>query len=282
MGTINVRPLKVVAVALAAVGVTLALMLSWGHGTRGEAEAVDLSGVNFSMSINGCDEGTVTTKGGDATCSLASGGTFTVNFDLDSIPILPDAEPDGVFGYEIIGMAASFSGVQYKTGTYTALHGQSIFAPREPPLGTFGVIGLTNDVIFHPPCTPPDEASFIGCESTAKGLTMWTADFNCGNSGFIALHPMLPVSEGGAFETYVRNIASLTYRETDSERITVNCPPKPAVGGIALDTELRAPALETLEPSSGNAGLLLSMAAAVATGIVALCGDAWQARRPRA
>lgn len=279
MGNINERPLKVVAIPLAALAVALVLMVSWGHRTSGEAEAIDTSGVNFSMTISGCDEGTVTTKAGDATCSLAAGGTFTVNFDLNSLPPdLPDSEPDGVNGYELIGMAASFSGVQYKTGTYTALHGESIFAPREPPLGSFGVIGLTNDIIFYPPCTPPDEASFIGCESTAKGLTVWTADFNCGNSGFVELHPRLQVSEGGSFETYVRAITSRTYRETDSERITVNCPPKP-VGGIALDADLIGLALEASEPSSGNAGLPLSIAAAVATGIVALCGAAWYARR---
>ena len=81
------------------MGVTLALMLSWGHGTRGEAEAVDLSGVNFSMSISGCDEGTVTTKGGDATCSLASGGTFTLTPHLNRIPPPLDDPPPLFFFY---------------------------------------------------------------------------------------------------------------------------------------------------------------------------------------
>ncbi|MCH8949580.1 MAG: hypothetical protein IIB87_04300, partial [Chloroflexi bacterium] len=60
------------------------MMLSWGHGTSGEAEAVNTSGQNFSMSISGCAEGTVTTKGGDAKCSLATSSTFTVNVDLNA------------------------------------------------------------------------------------------------------------------------------------------------------------------------------------------------------
>ena len=53
--------------------------------------------------------------------------------------------------------------------------------------------------------------------------------------------------------------------------------PPPPVGGIAVDPDLGAIALETPEPSKDNSGLLGGIAAA--TGVLALGGAAWYARR---
>ena len=50
--------------------------------------------------------------------------------------------------------------------------------------------------------------------------------------------------------------------------------PPPPVGGIALDPDLGALALETAGSSGGTSGLLAGIAAAVATGVVALGGAA--------
>ena len=61
----------------------------------------------------------------------------------------------------------------------------------------------------------------------------------------------------------------------------INGPGCPPVGGIAVDPDLGALALETPESSSGNSGLLVGIVAAVATGVVALGGAAWYAKRRR-
>ena len=55
----------------------------------------------------------------------------------------------------------------------------------------------------------------------------------------------------------------------------------PAVGGIAVDPDLGALALETPEPSSGNAGLLASGIAGASLVIITLGGAAWYVRRRR-
>ena len=55
--------------------------------------------------------------------------------------------------------------------------------------------------------------------------------------------------------------------------------PVPPVGGIAVDPDLGALALETAGSSGNTAGLPLGIVAAVATGVVALAVAAWYARR---
>ena len=54
---------------------------------------------------------------------------------------------------------------------------------------------------------------------------------------------------------------------------------KPPTGGIAVDPDLGALTLETPGSSGGNPGLLVGIAAAVATGVVALGGGVWYASR---
>lgn len=71
------------------------------------------------------------------------------------------------------------------------------------------------------------------------------------------------------------NLSSNTALKAFSVSSTASCP----VGGIAINPDLRALALDTPEPSSGNAGLLAGIAVAVAAAVVATGAAAWYARR---
>ena len=238
-----------------------------GHATT--ALAVDTSGFEMSINISGCDEGTVTTKGGAAKCTLAPGSTFSVSYDLNTIPMFPDVDADGINGYHGMQMVSAFSGVQYKTGTLIALHGFAVLT-EEPPLGPLAENGIASVIFFPQPCTPPD--LFIAvCESDATNLTVWTAEFNCSASGTVELLPEF------ADRITIIGALALGFENTflpEAKSIAVNC--VPPVGGIAVDPDLSALRIETSDSAGVRVGLLVAIAVGGAAAVGAAGWYAWR------
>ncbi|MCH8065759.1 MAG: hypothetical protein IIC90_08035, partial [Chloroflexi bacterium] len=64
-----------------------------------------------------------------------------------------------------------------------------------------------------------------------------------------------------------------------SNPLFINAGPPPPVGGISVDSELRALPLDTAQSPSGNAGLLAGVVAGATASAIALASAAWYARR---
>lgn len=236
--------------------------LAWGHASS--ARAVDTSGFDMSLNITGCAEGTVTTRAAPAKCTLAVGSTFSVSYDLDSIPFLPDTDSDGINGYSAISMVSAFSGVQYKPGTFIPLHGVD-GGTQEPPLGPLDPNGIFGIIYFPTPCTPPDVADPV-CESDAKHLTAWTAEFNCAASGSIEILPRA----GGLVTIIGQPMASLPAVRS----IAINC--MTPVGGIAVDPDLSTLQIEPSDSAGVRVGLLVAIAVGGAAAVGAAGWYAWR------
>ncbi len=217
----NIRKLVIFAgLPLAAIALAV-FVLGWGAGSGQKAQAADTTGLNFSLSANGCDSSKLPVK-----CMVTAGSQFTVAFNVNSRGTAP-----AYAGYDTVilwsGNVNYINGSIKQQGAGTWENGgangcgvpatvQSGGVPT--PVGTKSVIptgSMSAGCIQGLGATPStwDKVS----DPAGKG-TLLTMGFDCksGGSGTITL--LLGPS------TDVVDASLNSYNEAGtSESLTVNC-----------------------------------------------------------
>lgn len=257
----NVRRFRLLGLAvplLAAAAVAL-VMLPWGHGTSGEAEATTGS-PDLSINIGGAkDDGsgadcTTQKTGGPTKCSVTTDSQFTVNVRIDK---LGANFPSGYDGFQArLNFSAGLT-LKNRVGTTELDQWPDCEIPAEDKTGVGAGTYRAGCIVFFGP-----SSFYVG--------EVMNVDFSCGSTPG---QESVTLDHGTPADSHVDLIADPDPDET----LTINCG---GVGGIAeVDSDLAGLALEAPEQSGGNTGLLIAIAAAVATGVVALGGAAWYTRK---
>ena len=259
----TIRMPALAAISLGAIGVALALMLTWGHGDTQPVEA-NSSSVDFAMNVvsggtpaggGGCStNGSPPPTGkGDAVCQVALNSTFVVEVQLKDIgEVATDFIYPGAYRvHTVVGWTVGLTGPGDSGSAKTA----SVVACAGTP--------STEVPFMAQPQTASASCNSGGIFTTAQAEAVTGSfELNCGSSPSqeqVSMVLASPKANGTRIFWFYGSISD----GNSSEVITIQCgeaatdtpvppppptdtpvPPPPAVGGVAFDPDQNDLALE--------------------------------------
>ena len=300
--------------SLAAMGVTLALMLTWAHPGAAPVEA-NSSSVDFAMNVvsggtpaggGGCSTNgnPPPTSKGAAVCAVALNSTFVVEVQLKDIgEVATNVVYPGAYQiHTVVGWTAGLTGPGDSGSAKTASIVSCVGTPS------------TEVPFMAQPQTAKARCNAVGAFTTLQAEAVTGRfELNCGSSASqeqVSMVLASPKADGTHIFWFYGRISD----GNSSEVITIDCGgveaatdtpvpptntpvpppptdtpvpppptdtpvPPPSVGGIAADPDLGTLALETPERTSNNRNILAAVATAAVGMVVALGGAAVYARR---